>query len=882
MSARRRDRWYSLEGQRRIHRSALETSKGPRHLISLMVLLALVLIGMQQVSDPKRVDRVAKAVGLLHPDQSASQRIEGDTQVRQPDADSLSAVKLFGEKEWISWTLQTPDPKLETQAQILSRLLKAAPASLLSHLVYEHLIAPDSKNPGIPTKESTPTNNEARQREFAQWLATSKDQVIRWTELSDSMSAEHAILSDLSKFLERMPEGDGAATHLESEETRGAFQAFRLALDRSVLLQFADNTPWRSGDRIPLMRTTQRAVAIGDAIARAELAPEILPAIAVPQLTGDTDSLRGKGVRISGRIVLVDQNASMTVEDPRIREYAVLWLRPDDGSNQPIIVHVPTSLGISPEAMKKDRSILVSGLVAKRRAYASNRGGEIAPVIVASHLQAVPSEERMETARLSEEQKKIAKLWHQPRPIPPWLPPVDIGGALARIQQRIGSRSEMLHARIEGLAGNDLDAIDTVVRDELVQSTLDGLHRVIDDVQLIAKSNRPRWETEGAQIRSFQGIVTEVRRVAIEKEPFPGWQWKELFVCLLEPMPDDRDGNACAVITQHVPSQWLLAESLRQPAIATGPAFHAIGDRPGIVMISPVIQWRDATLDASAESTLSANNLATSPTLPAGWNALLQRGWNLDWIDSMEGLQGKSMTARESQAFYSLLRCSQPPLDTRPFKAEEVLSIMQTIQRAESRKNKRDTPQSDTASSGYRVKGVAEVRRVQRVDVSNADEQAWLGADHYYQLDGFADIGNTRITIRFEEMDEPIVFEKEFPVTLVALNVPDSLLVDAGDAVPGEAQAWYPRSRTAVSGWFYRMWRFKTTQVSEATNDREAQQGPLLVIDRFDPAPAREIPGASNVSPPWVTGATTAIGIAGGLWILYQIRRGLQKRTPKR
>lgn len=865
----------------------METSKGPRHLISLVVLLALVLIGMRQVSDPKRVERVATAVGLMHPDHSASRRMEEDAQDGQPDADSLAAVSSFGEKEWISWTLLTPDPKLETQAQILSHLLESAPASLLSHLTYEHLIAPDSKIPDIPTQESISTHDEERQREQAQWLVTSKDQVIRWTELSDSLSPEHPILSDLSKFLERMSERSGAPMNLESEETRDSFHAFRLALDRSVLRQFADNTPWRSSDRIPLMRTTQRAVAIGEAIARGELAPEILPAIAVPQLTGDTESLRGKGVRISGRIVLVDQNASMTTEDPRIREYAVLWLRPDDGSNQPIIIHVPTSLGISPEAMKKDLSIRVSGLVAKRRAYASNRGGEIAPVIIASHLQPIASDGRIETTQFSDEQRMIAKLWRQSRPIAPWRPPVDIGGAIARIQQRIGSRSEPLHARIEGLAGNDLDAIDAMARDELVQSTLDGLHRVIDDVQLIAKSNRPRWETDGAQIRSFQGIVTEVRRVAIEKEPFPGWPWKELFVCLLEPMPDDRDGNACAVITQHVPSQWLLAKNLRQPAIATGPAFHAIGDRPGIVMITPLIQWRDATIDASAESTISANKLPISPTLPAGWNALLQRGWNLDWIDAIEGLQGKSMTSRESQAFYSLLRCSQPPLETGPLDAEppdadQVLNIMQSIQRAESRKSKRESPQSDTASAGYRVKGIAEVRRVQRVDVRNADEQAWLGSDHYYQLDGFADIGNTRITIRFEQMDEPIVFEKEFPVTLVALKVPDSLLIDAGDTVPGEAQAWYPRSRTTVSGWFYRMWRFKTAQVSEATNDREAQQGPLLVIDRFDPAPAREILGASNVSAPWVTGATTAIGIAGGLWILYQIRRGLQPRTPKR
>jgi hypothetical protein len=207
---------------------------------------------------------------------------------------------------------------------------------------------------------------------------------------------------------------------------------------------------------------------------------------------------------------------------------------------------------------------------------------------------------------------------------------------------------------------------------------------------------------------------------------------------------------------------------------------------------------------------------------------------------------------------------------------------MQSIQRAETRKSKRDAPPQDVASSGYRVKGVAEVRRIQRVDVRNPEEQQWLGADHYYQLDGFADIGNSRITIRYDESVEPIIFEKEFPVTLVALKVPDSLLVDAGDAIPGEAQAWYPRTRVSVSGWFYRMWRFKTTQISEATNNKESQQGPLLVVDRFDDPPARQVAGASNTSPQWVAITTLAIGVVGGLWILRQVRQGLQRGRPKR
>ncbi|MFN9985949.1 MAG: hypothetical protein ACK52S_10390, partial [Pirellula sp.] len=72
MAPRRRERWYSIEGQRRNHETAMQSSHGPRRLISLVVLLVLTLIMIQQVSDPRRVARVAGAVGLLPGESSAN------------------------------------------------------------------------------------------------------------------------------------------------------------------------------------------------------------------------------------------------------------------------------------------------------------------------------------------------------------------------------------------------------------------------------------------------------------------------------------------------------------------------------------------------------------------------------------------------------------------------------------------------------------------------------------------------------------------------------------------------------------------------------------------------------------------------------------------
>jgi hypothetical protein len=274
------------------------------------------------------------------------------------------------------------------------------------------------------------------------------------------------------------------------------------------------------------------------------------------------------------------------------------------------------------------------------------------------------------------------------------------------------------------------------------------------------------------------------------------------------------------------------------------------------------------------------------PALPAGWQSLLQRGWDLGWIDMLEGLQGQPMSGRESEAFYEMLRASARSVeDVDTAESSEALSVMDAIQRAEKRKTLRssknggDASSNDLASSaGYFIEGVVQIRRVQRIEVRDPKEQEWLGSDHYFQLDGFADIGRSRITVRYDDVAEPLIFEKEFPVTLVAVHLPDTLFVDANDRTVGESQAWYPRARIKVSGWFYRMWRFKTTQVSEATNDKEAQQGPLLVVKHLSDPPPLEIANASNASPFWVTALTSIIGGVGALWILYQIRRGLAPR----
>jgi hypothetical protein len=866
-------------------------------LISLVLLLILTLIAIQQVSDPKRVGRVATAIGLLPTSQTSSVPKGDDiaTSSEEQSAPPQSADDQTTDaqaNETLEMSLFSSDPAIERLSQMLGHLLRSAPAAVISQLATQEWFSTEA---AIPTRPM----DERVSQDQVEWFADSKNQLHRWIELSDSLSEDHAALSNLRSFLESIEESMVLGTSIPRDMSPVA-TAYRLALDRTLLNQFSDNTPWRTEDRVPLLRSTQRAIKIADAIQSGVLVPEILPAIAVPQLMGDTDVLRGKAVRVWGRIALVDTIASLTTADPRLQEYRVLWLQPDDGSNQPIIVHVPATLKIPESLLMKDQSILVSGIITKRRAYASQRGGEIAPVIVAAHVGPMKRSSDAPPVELSAIQKSMISRWNAPQSTIAWTPPVDVAGAMLRIEQRIGSRLPALVERVTTSQWSEDGGIETLAHDSVTQAILTGLNQVITDVILAANANTTSSDTKATQILSVSGIVTKVRTIPIAEPPFPGWSWKELYALNLSPFessfptespsPTDRPASVqTVVLTQHIPALWKSATTIRQPVVIHGLSVAPPTESGPRLMISPSVDWRQPIAQVSIDATTNQGAkqaVSWLPTLPAGWQSLLQRGWNLGWIDLLEGLQGQPMSGRESEAFYEMLHAStRSPATDELSVPTDVLSVMESIQRAEKRKAARSAkgvvdPSSSglASSSGYFIEGIVQIRRVQRIEVRDSKEQEWLGSDHYFQLDGFADIGRSRITIRYDEIAEPIIFEKEFPVTLVAVRLPDSMFVDADNRTAGESQAWYPRARMEVAGWFYRMWRFKTTQVSEATGDKEAQQGPLLVVRQFSDPPPLEIANASQASPFWVTALTSIIGGVGVLWILYQIRRGLVPR----
>lgn len=69
MQPKRKPKWYDSEGQRGTRRVVLQQSNSYRTLISLVLLLGLVLLLLQQFSDTKKVAQIGQAIGLFAKDE---------------------------------------------------------------------------------------------------------------------------------------------------------------------------------------------------------------------------------------------------------------------------------------------------------------------------------------------------------------------------------------------------------------------------------------------------------------------------------------------------------------------------------------------------------------------------------------------------------------------------------------------------------------------------------------------------------------------------------------------------------------------------------------------------------------------------------------------
>lgn len=913
MAPKRRERWYSLDGQRRIHESALQTNTGPRRVISLIVLLVLVLILIQQVSDAKKVAKVAGAIGLIpvptvNTTQSAnsSQSPRNSTDGHSPSSSQDPAPNNSPSSEVQSQIealgLVSIDPQIEQNSQVLEQLMRDLPEDVKSNLVGQVF--------GIVDQVKNASGSPGTTLSIESWWNQSREKLSRWIDLMDSQTPQHAALMDLQSALEQWA---AQATDNRIEALPDSVQrSLQLALDRTLLEDLSDNTPWKTAERLALARLLARAEHLGTQF-RESLSIDAVPTIAVPQLLSQTDTLRGRCFRFKGTIGLIDQPASMELADSRKINYSVLWLKPDDLSGQPINVYIPQGIQTEREFQVGD-SVELAGLIAKRRAYASQRGGEITPVLVACLLNLdaefqIDHKDPQTAPERVARSVSVAQSLSRIRNTQPWIPPIDRQAPLDLIQQALWRHlGEIRLSNNESPAKSALDpaTLATIANLGKFQNEVDTVVSGGNNAMLTSTSASDNSDLEFQPLLStWHGYVKNIQRLDVDSSALPGLDWREIYS--LDFAAAD-ESTTSSVLVQSIPVLWQVGQPIHQPVVIQGlgllPKSDAglsatkTGPKSPRLILASHVAWQTHRSTTAPQTPIDG----LSPELSVGYQRLLERGWDLSQSDALERMHGQSIGGKEARPFYSMLALSSSSQSSESIpSAPKGLSVMEWIRRTEAMKLAKSDNGTLKRSVGEWIDARVQIRRIQRVDVRNPQHQTWLGTNHYYQLDGLADIGPSRIEVKYGKDFEPIAYERDFPITLVATQLPSWILSDPStigtaertnqeisDPDSSSSIAWATKIRVDVSGHAYRIWRFRTPEVSAATQDTGYQQAPMMVVDHWELA--RGISPTDQPRPKTGTSIssvlTTLLGLAAIGWFVYRMssaskktgdRRGLQK-----
>lgn len=958
MIRKRRERWYSLDGQRRIHEASLRDNNGPKRVISLVVLLVLVLMMMQQVSDPKKVQKVATAVGLMpNPNQPPNPNNPLNTPIELPPHASLQpslSVPPNSLSESLSDSLsqtlcdlsnRSPLPTVEFFAQALEHLLEDAPKDTISELVqFAFHLSDDSKT----AEQSTPNNPDSTPP-ISLWISNASQKIQRWIELSDSTQGPDTPHDQLIELLRMLSKLSVETTITDNDNT--IVQALRLALDRVLLKSFSDNTPWKSTERIPLARLLQKATSLSKAFEIQTIHLADLPTLSTQQLMSQTDTLRGQCFRIEGTIGMIEPTSSLILastnkpafaSESQSYTYDVLWLKTDDPSGQPIQIYLPNTVSSSKKNVGEPISL--AAIIAKRRAYASTRGGDVSPVVIAAYIQPDHSSESPSPSELPAN-LAINQALFKLRTTRDWLPPVDWKIPMDLIQSSLSKRLSALphslhhspdstHIQPDSLSNDLLATLATAYkfRTEIRQIVSANCYSILASSTTSSAPNQPENLSTSKVLGQWNGQITSIESLPVNTSEMPGLGWSQIYAIHLLPstQPNTPTHKPIVALCTELPQSWKNQTAIAQPATIQGIGvfptqipddnFEDPNNQPFYILASRV-QWTlpktpyppcDDVPSSTNLDVPSRNSLDwTSPPLSEGWKSLALANWDLSFCDSLEKLHGTAISSADAEPLYSMLQLTQHNnSESSPYK--HPLNTMEWIKRTESMKANKQSINDQHRSVGERVQTRFLVRRIQRVEVRNPEHQRWLGTSSYYQLDGLASIGNNRIAVRYGKGIDPITFEKEFPMTLVAANVPawvfhdpnptspqtnpsitDALATDPpatellatelpATDLPDHSIVWYPRIRIDVEGWAYRTWRFRTIEVSAVTEDTGFQQAPMLVVDRWKLAQGPEplsnaIENTNSLSPKrtstknnLVSILTTLLGLAAIAWFAYR------------
>lgn len=875
MTWQKRDRWYSASGQSRSHAMANERSGGSRRLISLIIMLVLVVMLIQQTSDTGKVAQVAHSIGLLPkpsvgtPTKDSPKKtslvLPSDLAVAGGNASTQEVVSKDSELAFESVMLTAADSQVHRFAQFFGALFSKASPSVIDSLVRkvtfvagapstsESATRSDTDDSPAPASPATPKPTAEPLQAVSEWLTGANITVDQWLEIDPANQQ----LADFRTQLQAGTSWLSASTSTSVAEPPELLKrSLALALDRRVLRHVVDSSPWKTTERVAFLRSWLRVDILQEQLRSSGLLRSQLPLLDTAQLSSQADFYRGKPIRFRGTIVRIDANGSITDPVLQRREYFIVWIRPDESSNQPVCVYVDSDNAIPISELSIDTNVEIAGTFFKRLAYASQRGGDVAPLLLAAEMKPLrlSSESTDKPANVSES-SIFAQLYSQSLSFNDWSVPVDLDTPQSLLDQQLAPALRKFANLLVAASPSDLHNQPEAF------ASLFELDRCAPEIDTILSSNRSWSADEQVSLRKVRGIITQVQKVAIDTASLPSYQAAELFRCTLSKPVDCQKSDEklgaeqVDVIVEQIPAAWHKVSSVVQPCEISGAWFtpNSNGDpaaRP--VMLAHAVDWINAE---------QVNLEKTEPKLTSWQQSLLKMGWNLRWNDSLKELHNKPLSQSDTQAYYRLLGLAYRSQQSKMFGLTDGIPILDVIKFPNNHNMDRTSMQ-------------AKIVRVTKVNVDDPEQSRLLGSGSYYQMDAFADIGQTSIQMRNSSGGDPVVFDREFPVTLVSIEAP-SWLLSQSESTATET-VWYPRTHVQVSGWFYRFWSYKTEQLSSSSVDTQRQVTPLIAIDAISfGTPNR--PGSSdstangNIS--LTTIGTALFGLAAICWFAFRFTK---------
>ena len=867
MQPKRKPKWYDSEGQRGARRAVLQQSNSYRTLISLVLLLGLVLLLIQQFSDTKKVAQIGQAIGLFEKDevsgsvdQNAGESLDGPLDLSQEQIKAFEALSLRADgtaasREQSIWTYY------------LSRL-----TSEQQDLLVRFFLAPKTK---VPREEIDPLMAECSIA-LKEWLERNQEIDARDNPV-DTNTNDNAVLRRMRDRVEEW--------RSDAELTRNLDlgSSFRIALDKVLLKRFLDNQNWMSKEQLVALRSWARIREMRNAIDEGWITAAQLPTIELSQLMGgDNANYRGVPIRFLGTVATADERTGrLQSEEWNGVAYRVWWMKPSEIGSQPVAVYVPIELEPSQYESDQKSELEILGFFAKRKAYASQRGAEIAPVLFASNV-------RRSGGSVPVKQGPFSQWISANLKAPSWLPPTDYATPLRLIRSTLESMPNP----------NGTESVGSQLSPHAL-SLLLVAQKHAPEIQTLATANKDWPLNEQLKSTKLRGWCNRLKVWDLNAIPLDDSN-KDIIATLRREglatvyeltvqSPSDEQDKQSVVYVNSIPEAWrsmLKGETLelRQPMEIVG--FQHSGDVEGqSYIVGSQIAWKMQPEDVQYVTTLQ-------PEVNDTERYLLTKGWDLSQKDLIQQLQSPAqpLSRQEEVGLFSLLRIARQDSATQTENASFVpMSIVQIVKSSLSASSK-----SKQRPSLLWTQCEARVVRVTRIAIDSPVQQAVLGQDHYFQLDCFADIGN--VTFEIPTDTESITYAGEYPITCVALELPDWLRTlpsttnqnqsttqsseNIEGNVDGNQDVFYPRINGRVSGWFYRFWSYRTQEMTQRLGTKHRQITPLIVMSDFQIAKGKDasISEGTISTVAWVAGLVAV----GAIWWAVRSYGKAKSSSPRK